>query len=110
MVKDGRKLDAPSDGPVHSGNPSPESPNLDENYLINDPAVALFLLTLPSLQISNYVSALQVLIPRKVEFAELEDTHEAMYHRGWTDGLPVVPPNEETSSRCCRAPVAHPTK
>ena len=32
---------------------------------------------------------------RKVEFAELEDTHEAMYHRGWTDGLPVVPPNEE---------------
>ncbi|HLY84666.1 MAG TPA: thioredoxin family protein [Acidimicrobiales bacterium] len=31
---------------------------------------------------------------RRVELAELEDTFEAMFERGWTDGLPVVPPTE----------------
>ena len=31
---------------------------------------------------------------RRVELAELEDDIEAMYARGWTDGLPVVPPTE----------------
>ena len=31
---------------------------------------------------------------RRVEFAALEDTHEALFDRGWTDGLPVVPPTE----------------
>jgi len=31
---------------------------------------------------------------RRVEFASLEDTHEALFERGWTDGLPVVPPTE----------------
>ncbi|MEA3018600.1 MAG: hypothetical protein QOI47_124 [Actinomycetota bacterium] len=31
---------------------------------------------------------------RRVELAELEDEHEAMFERGWTDGLPVVPPTE----------------
>ena len=31
---------------------------------------------------------------RRVEFAALEDTHEALFDRGWTDGLPVVPPSE----------------
>jgi hypothetical protein len=29
---------------------------------------------------------------RHVELAELEDEHEALFDRGWTDGLPVVPP------------------
>ena len=29
---------------------------------------------------------------RRVEVAELEDEFEAMYARGWSDGLPVVPP------------------
>jgi hypothetical protein len=29
---------------------------------------------------------------RPVELAEAEDEMEAMYDRGWTDGLPVVPP------------------
>jgi hypothetical protein len=33
-----------------------------------------------------------VLRSRRVEVAELEDEHEAMFERGWTDGLPVVPP------------------
>lgn len=32
---------------------------------------------------------------RRVEVAELEDEMEAMFERGWTDGLPVVPPTEE---------------
>src|SRR5581483_433963 len=29
---------------------------------------------------------------RRLELARLEDEHEAFYERGWTDGLPVVPP------------------
>jgi hypothetical protein len=31
---------------------------------------------------------------RRVELAELEDEMDAMFDRGWTDGLPVVPPTE----------------
>jgi hypothetical protein len=31
---------------------------------------------------------------RRVQLAELEDEAEAMFDRGWTDGLPVVPPTE----------------
>ena len=36
----------------------------------------------------------RVLSSRQVELAELEDDVEAAYARGWTDGLPVVPPTE----------------
>ncbi len=32
---------------------------------------------------------------RHVEIAALEDEHEALFDRGWTDGLPVVPPTPE---------------
>ena len=32
---------------------------------------------------------------RRVEIAEAEDEMEALFARGWTDGLPVVPPSEE---------------
>ncbi|MDP9436712.1 MAG: thioredoxin family protein, partial [Actinomycetota bacterium] len=32
------------------------------------------------------------LASRRVELADLEDEHEALFDRGWTDGLPVVPP------------------
>ncbi len=32
---------------------------------------------------------------RHVEFASAEDEMEAMFDRGWTDGLPVVPPTDE---------------
>ena len=31
---------------------------------------------------------------RRVEFAVLEDEMEAMFDRGWSDGLPLVPPTE----------------
>ena len=32
---------------------------------------------------------------RHIELAEQEDEFEALFLRGWTDGLPVVPPTEE---------------
>jgi len=32
---------------------------------------------------------------RRVELASREDEFEAMFTRGWTDGLPLVPPTEE---------------
>ena len=32
---------------------------------------------------------------RRVEIADAEDEMEALFDRGWTDGLPVVPPTEE---------------
>jgi hypothetical protein len=35
-----------------------------------------------------------VLRSRRVDVAELEDDIEMMFQRGWTDGLPVVPPTE----------------
>ncbi|MFN3258485.1 MAG: thioredoxin family protein [Ilumatobacter sp.] len=35
------------------------------------------------------------LAARRIEVAEAEDVMEMMFARGWTDGLPVVPPTEE---------------
>ena len=32
---------------------------------------------------------------RRIEISEIEDEAEACYDRGWTDGLPVVPPTRE---------------
>jgi hypothetical protein len=37
----------------------------------------------------------RVLSARRVELADLEDDLEAVYDRGWSDGLPCVPPTEE---------------
>ncbi len=36
-----------------------------------------------------------VLAARRVEVGDAEDVMEMMFRRGWTDGLPVVPPTEE---------------
>lgn len=36
---------------------------------------------------------------RRVEFAALEDPFEAMFDRGWSDGLPLVPPTPERLER-----------
>jgi hypothetical protein len=36
-----------------------------------------------------------VLHSRRVQLATLEDEFEALFDRGWSDGLPVVPPTEE---------------
>ena len=39
---------------------------------------------------------------RRVELADAEDEHEALFDRGWTDGLPVVPPTPERVLRMLR--------
>ena len=36
---------------------------------------------------------------RRVEIASLEDEIEAMFDRGWSDGLPIVPPTETRVNR-----------
>lgn len=36
---------------------------------------------------------------RRIEFGRDEDEHEALFARGWTDGLPVVPPTPERVAR-----------
>jgi len=36
---------------------------------------------------------------RRVDIADAEDDMEMMFNRGWTDGLPVVPPTEERVMR-----------
>lgn len=38
-------------------------------------------------------------VSRRVVFAELEDEFEAMFDRGWSDGLPVIPPTAERVER-----------
>ena len=45
---------------------------------------------------------------RRVELADLEDEHEAMHDRGWTDGLPVVPPTPERVLRMLRGTTRDP--
>ena len=40
---------------------------------------------------------------RRVELADAEDEHEALFDRGWTDGLPVVPPTPERVLRMLRS-------
>ena len=36
-----------------------------------------------------------VLTARRIEMAAAEDEFESMFNRGWTDGLPVIPPTPE---------------
>jgi hypothetical protein len=45
---------------------------------------------------------------RRVALADLEDEHEAMFDRGWTDGLPVVPPTPERVLRMLRGTTRDP--
>lgn len=40
---------------------------------------------------------------RQIELSELEDAHEACYERGWSDGLPVVPPTPVRVLRMLKA-------
>ncbi len=35
-----------------------------------------------------------IMTSRRIEFAAMEDDFEAAFDRGWTDGLPIVPPTE----------------
>ncbi len=48
------------------------------------------------------------LVSRRVELASAEDEHEAAYDRGWTDGLPVVPPTPERVLRMLRGTTRDP--
>ncbi len=43
---------------------------------------------------------------RRVELAELEDEHEALFDRGWTDGLPSCRRPRSGWRGCCAAPPA----
>ena len=47
--------------------------------------------------VARFVGA--TLASRRVELSDGEDESEAMYDRGWTDGLPVVPPTEVRVAR-----------
>ena len=49
------------------------------------------------------------LAARRVEVADAEDEFEAMFDRGWTDGLPVVPPTEQRVMRMLTGTTRQPT-
>ncbi|MSO39067.1 MAG: thioredoxin [Ilumatobacteraceae bacterium] len=49
------------------------------------------------------------LAARRVEVADAEDEFEAMFDRGWTDGLPVVPPTEQRVLRMLTGTTRQPT-
>jgi hypothetical protein len=46
---------------------------------------------------------------RRVDIAEAEDEFEAMFDRGWTDGLPVIPPTEQRVMRMLTGTTRQPT-
>src|SRR5689334_12983508 len=48
------------------------------------------------------------LAARAVELGAAEDEHEAMYARGWSDGLPLVPPTPERVARMCAGTTREP--
>ncbi len=47
---------------------------------------------------------------RRVELASLEDEWEAMWDRGWSDGLPVVPPTESRVTRMLQGTTRDPSE
>jgi hypothetical protein len=47
---------------------------------------------------------------RRVEIAELEDEMEALFDRGWTDGLPVVPPTPARVLNMLSGTARHPSE
>lgn len=47
-------------------------------------------------------------VSRTVEFSSSEDEFEAMYARGWTDGLPVIPPTRERVLKMLTGTTRHP--
>ena len=50
------------------------------------------------------------LTSRRIELASLEDEIEAAFDRGWTDGLPVVPPTEARVLRMLEGTTRHPAE
>jgi hypothetical protein len=51
-----------------------------------------------------------VLRSRRVELAEAEDDWEALFDRGWSDGLPLVPPTEARVLRMLTGTTRDPTE
>lgn len=51
-----------------------------------------------------------VLAARRIDVADAEDEFEAMFDRGWTDGLPVIPPTEERVLRMLQGTIRHPSE
>jgi thiol-disulfide isomerase/thioredoxin len=51
-----------------------------------------------------------VLRSRRIELARLEDEFEAAFDRGWTDGLPIVPPTEARVLRMLQGTTRDPTE
>ena len=49
------------------------------------------------------------LAARRVDVADVEDEFEAMFDRGWTDGLPVIPPTEERVMRMLQGTTRSPS-
>ncbi|MET0151141.1 MAG: thioredoxin family protein [Candidatus Binatia bacterium] len=47
---------------------------------------------------------------RRVELAELEDEHETMFARGWSDGLPLVAPTEDRVMRMLQGTTRRPSE
>jgi hypothetical protein len=47
---------------------------------------------------------------RAVVLGTDEDVHEAMYARGWSDGLPLVPPTPERVARMCAGTTRSPSE
>lgn len=62
----------------------------------------------------NLVDALRArftdspVVSRTIEFSTSEDEFEAMYARGWTDGLPVIPPTRERVLKMLTGTTRHP--
>ncbi len=50
------------------------------------------------------------LASRRIELGDLEDEIEACFERGWTDGLPVVPPTPERVLRMLSGTARHPSE
>jgi len=50
-----------------------------------------------------------VLTSRRIDVAAAEDDMEMMFTRGWTDGLPVVPPTEERVMRMLTGTIRRPS-
>jgi hypothetical protein len=53
-------------------------------------------------------SVAPTLTARTIELGDVEDEFEAMDARGWTDGLPVVPPTVERVARMCAGTTRRP--
>ena len=86
---------APSAGTEGVGRPSPASPGLGDGPARVPARAAARCRSTPNLVDELRVRfSGSVLHSRRVELADLEDEMEAMFDRGWTDGLPVVPPTE----------------